>query len=113
MFIFWKNIKKSSQRKLTWYEIAMLIFLFLSSFLSGLLPLLKINYIVIILPFVFVIVFVLIIWRYHNYYLKKNRDTLIKKYKNEHINTLIEILKKYKLYTTSGIDWLISFGNNY
>ncbi len=95
MFVYFleeykEKIYKSSQRKLKWYEIAMLTFLFLSSSLSALLPLLKINYIVTILPFVFVIVFVFIILRYYNYCLKKNRDTLIKKYKNEHIRSCLK-----------------------
>lgn len=107
-----EKIYKGSRRKLKWYEVAMIIFLPLSLLLLTLSLSLKLNYIVTILSLVFLILSVMLLWKYTDHCFKRNRDALLAKYKDEHINPLIEILKNYELYTTSGIDWLISCCDN-
>lgn len=67
-----EKIYKGSRLKLKWYEIAMVIFLPLSLLLLTLSLSLKLNYFVTILSLVFLILSVLLLWKYTDHCFKRN-----------------------------------------
>lgn len=111
MFVYFfeeykEKIYKGSRRKLKWYGIvfvlmiiALLLFV-LSLFLNwgG----------IVICTEVFVFILLIVVASILDIKdFQRNRESLLKGYKENHIEPLCQQLKEYKLYTDTGIEWLI------
>lgn len=110
-----EKIVKHSRRKLTRLEIFIFVSLFLSallffiSFAVDLFVTSKYLNITKLISFCCTLVFCIILTIYSNYYFKHNRDTRRKKYINDHILPLMDLLKKYKLVSVDGVDWILAY----
>lgn len=106
-----EKVYKGSRRKLMWYEIIMIVFMFLSMFLFLLSSISGWNNAVKIVLFSVLLLSVIIVWIYTNIMFKKNRNSLLANYRDKHINGLINLLEFYNIHNIEGINWLIECCN--
>jgi|GEM_PF-1343006 len=105
----YKDSINSFQRKLTWYEVLMIVSFIVFLFIFIISVSVVFNYIVIAISFSMFLTSILIIYIYGKVLYKKHRKYLAENHKNNKVGTLTDILdsKQYSLYSEKGIDWLI------
>ena len=111
---YYEKVYKVANRKLKWYEILMLIFLFVSTIVLLLSTMLNWSKIITAISLIVAMITALVIWIYTKTRNKKDQIVLLNKYKNERIKSLIDFMKKWddNFYGLSGIDWALTCAKN-
>lgn len=104
-----ENIYKTSQRKLKWFEVLLIISPFLSYIYFLFSVVTKSNEINKIVSLVFIVVFTISLYIYSKIRIKRRGKQLSDYYRKNRIGKLEELLKSndYNLYSLGSIDWLI------